>query len=206
MLSLLVFDVNLYIEIIAVILSLAFLILLIKEHPWCWPFGILSSILSVVLFYRINLYAESFLYLFYVLVGFYGWYIWTKNKKEEGFLITTWNSLKHLPLVIGGFIMALFLYLFLPKIIFFLFGETESAARDEIDSITTSFGFIATFLEAHKIFATWIYWMLINATSVWLYYDQGLQIYAALMVLYFIFSVIGFKNWRNKLKSQKSIA
>lgn len=194
-------DVNFLLEITAVIFSLIFLILLIKEIHWCWPFGIISSVLSVLLFYRINLYAESFLYLFYALFGFYGWYIWSKNSRKEAFKITRWKTFRHLFLVIGGIAFAVLLFYAIPKIIDLLTAKGKEAVRPKIDAITTSFGFIATFLEAHKIFATWIYWIILNATSVFLYLDRGLPIYASLMVIYFGLSIYGYMQWNKIMKA-----
>ena len=59
-------------ELIAVILGLIYLILLIKEKIACWIFGILSSAISIYLFYSIQLYSEAILYFYYVIIGIYG--------------------------------------------------------------------------------------------------------------------------------------
>ncbi len=66
----------------ATLLSLIFLVGIIQRRVWAWPAGTLSSALSVVLFYRIGLYAETGLYVFYVVMGFYGWSQWRKNTSE----------------------------------------------------------------------------------------------------------------------------
>ena len=63
---------------------------------------------------------------------------------------------------------------------------------------TTIFSFIASYLEAHKILGGWLYWIVINAVSVILYFERGLQIYAALMVVYFGLSVVAYFSWRKK--------
>lgn len=178
------------IEILAVLFSLSFLFLLIKENKWCWPFGIISSALSVYYFYEINLYAESILYIFYIFIGFYGWWVWEKSSRET-FNIVQWKITKHIPLILGGGILA--------YAIFYVFKNFTNAARPMVDSFTTSFGFIASFLELYKIFGTWIYWIILNATSIWLYYDRGANFYAGLMLIYLGFSFYGYYNWRRKL-------
>ena len=74
---------NLILEILSVGLSLTFLILLIKENVNCWFFGISGSIVSIFLFYKIGLYAESILYFYYVIIGIYGYQLWgSKNKSQ----------------------------------------------------------------------------------------------------------------------------
>ena len=59
-------------EITAVLFSLTYLVLLIKEKIACWFFGIAASIISIYIFYKTGLYSEAILYSFYVIIGFYG--------------------------------------------------------------------------------------------------------------------------------------
>ena len=47
------------IEILSVVFNLIYLVLLIKENIWCWPNGIIASILSVYLFVEAKLYSEA---------------------------------------------------------------------------------------------------------------------------------------------------
>ena len=75
-------------ELIAVILGLIYLILLIKEKIACWIFGILSSAISIYLFYSIQLYSEAILYFYYVIIGIYGFWLWSiKGVEKKSFQI-----------------------------------------------------------------------------------------------------------------------
>ena len=178
-----------YVEWSAVLLSLIFLFLLIKEKKWCWPFGIASSFLSIYYFYQINLYSESILYIYYVCIGFYGWYQW--SKKDSGDLpIKKWSWAKHIPILLLGFLLSFLLGLF--------FKTYTDSERTYVDSATTIFSFIASYMEAHKIFSHWIFWIIINGTSIWLYYDRGASIYAGMMLVYFGVSLYGFWDWGKK--------
>ena len=178
-----------YIEWTAVLLSLTFLYLLIKENKWCWLFGIASSLLSVYLMYQFKLYSDTGLYIFYVLIGFYGWYVWG-NEKNKDLKVSTWPWLVHIPIVLGGAMLSYALGVF--------FLTQTDAERSYVDATTTIFSLFASFMEAHKIFSTWIYWIIINGVSIWLYYDRGLMVYSAMMVVYFVVSVFGFWDWGKK--------
>jgi len=183
------------IEILTVLFSLGFLVLLIRENKWCWLLGIISSILSIYLFYISKLYAESVLYIFYVGMGFYGWYVWDHRQRNEDFKIVKWDLQKHLPYLGAGVLLT--------GIIYYIFKTYTDAARSLADSFSTSFSLVATYLEAHKIFRMWIYWIILNGFTVWLYFDRGLNIYAALMVIYFGFSIYGYFDWKKKLLNEK---
>ncbi len=183
-----------YIEWTAVFLNLIFLVLLIKENKWCWIFGIIASAISIYLFIQFKLYSEAVLYFFYVLIGVYGWYVWTANEKKKEnnteFEVSTWSWAKHIPLVLGGIVLSVGLGLF--------FKTQTDAERTYVDSTTTIFSFIASYMEAHKIFSAWIFWILINGVSIWLYYDRGLMVYSFQMIIFFIVSLFGFRDWGKK--------
>ncbi len=177
------------IELTSVILSLTFLILLIRENKWCWPFGIVSSILTIYVVYQYKLYSEAVLYIYYVLIGIYGWYVWN-NRSKEKLQVKTWSWMTHIPILVIGSILSYLLGLF--------FLTQTDAERSYVDSTTTIFSFIASYMEAHKIFSSWIFWIFINGTSIWLYYDRGLMMYAVMMVIYFGVSIYGLLDWGKK--------
>jgi nicotinamide mononucleotide transporter len=84
-----------------------------------------------------------------------------------------------------------------------LFFKTQTdAARSFADAFSTIFSFIASYLEVHRILSAWFFWMGINLFSIWLYFDRGLLIYAALMVLYFALSIYGYIQWRKMIVVQ----
>ena len=184
------------IEIGAVVLSLTYLFLLMKENIWCWPFAILSSLLSIYLFVEAKLYSEAILYFFYILFGIYGWYIWSAKKSGGTVAISKLDPKIH-GLWIGIGIVFAFL-------LGYLFQTYTEAEKTFIDSNTTIFSFIAQYLEAHKYLYAWVYWIIINGVSIWLYFTQGLSVYAGLMVVYFIMSWVGLWNWGRKYNAARN--
>ena len=76
------------------------------------------------------------------------------------------------------------------------------AQRPLIDSFTTVFSFIATYLTAKKWIENWLYWIVIDAVTVYLYFSRGLNIYALLMLAYSVIAIFGYLEWK-KLKVVK---
>lgn len=185
-----------WIEWIATLLGLVYVVLLIRENIWCWPAGILSSGLSVWLFVEVKLYAEAFLYCFYVLIGFYGWWVWRKRQDSPRLKIRTWPAYGHA--------VAIGLVALLSMGLGYGLDQWTDAERPFVDAQSTGFSFFASYLEAQKILGGWIYWIVINVFSVWLYADRGLQVYTGLMVLNAILSVAGYLSWRKLFHSQAS--
>ena len=171
----------------ATLLSLIFLVGIIQRKVWAWPAGTLSSALSVILFYRIGLYAETGLYVFYVVMGFYGWSHWRKNTSEATITLVDIPVKTQLLALIG-----------IPLAVILGFGLSAlpGVSFAYFDSFTTIFGLWATWQETRRIRTAFHYWIPLNIASMVLYGMKGLPVYAGLMGIYSILSVVGFIRWR----------
>lgn len=184
-------EITLIVECTAAVFSLLFLYLLIRENTWCWPFGIASSLLSIYLFIDAKLYSEAILFLYYVAIGVYGWWVWMRPRLGGAPLsVIKWSWKKSLL----AFVISLFGAIGLG----YFFSSQTDAANPYVDATTTAFSFLASYLEAHKVLSAWLYWIAINAVSVWLYYQRDLEIYSALMLIYFCVSIYGYYTWKKR--------
>lgn len=178
-------------EIMAVLFGLAYLFFLIQEKRICWLFGIASSLLSIVLFYQNNLYSEAILFVYYVIIGVYGYWLWT-TKSAQNTPVEIVNIPKKILLIciLIGSLGAVSLGWF--------FANHSDADSPYFDAATTAFSFVASYLEVKKYIAAWLFWILINGATIFLYQSKDLNIYTLLTVVYFAFSFFGFWNWRKK--------
>ena len=190
----LVVPANTIVEVLATGAGLLYIILLIRERVSCWPFGIAGSLLSIYLFIDTRLYSEAILYAFYVGMGIWGWARWTARANVGSHPVTRLSSVGNTLLIAVSLTFGLTLGQ--------LLATFTDAERPLIDAMTTSFSFAATYLEVRKTLDAWIYWMVINAVTIWLYQDRALDIYAALMVIYTVLSVVGFIRWRRAYRDQ----
>ena len=51
--------------------------LLIRQNIWTFPIGLLYAVVSVIVMARANLYADTLLNFYYVVMNAYGWYYWS---------------------------------------------------------------------------------------------------------------------------------
>lgn len=184
-------------ELFSVAMGLVYIILLIQENIWCWFFGILSSIGFIFIMYHNQLYSESILYLFYVFVGFYGYHKWSK-RNDQAVVIQRTSYLNIFLILISGICLSFG--------IGYLFDNHTDAQRPFADASTSVFSVLASFMEAHKWLSSWIFWIAINAFSIWLYFDRELNMASFLMVIYFLLSVFGFLHWKSNMKKNTSVA
>ncbi|MFY0645099.1 MAG: nicotinamide mononucleotide transporter [Bacteroidia bacterium] len=178
-----------FLEWSSVLLNVVFILLLTKEKAICWLFGIMGSLSGSVLFFYQNYYSESILYLFYAIVGLYAWILWTKPKSH--LVVKRIKGIATALLVGLGLVVTLILG---------RLGDLFNGDKPYFDAFSTAFGIIATFLEMYKYLSAWVYWIVLNLFSIWLYGIKGLWVYAALMLVYAVLSVNGFVQWRKKLQ------
>ncbi len=148
--------------------------------------------MGIALFIDAKLYSEAVLYLFYVVIGFYGWYHWSKKKGgglQASMRIIDWPWTGHLVVLVLGAMLVLPLGYFM---------EQMQANNPYLDAATTVFSFIASYMQARKILSSWYYWIVLNAISIVLYSIRELPIYAALAALYLVLSFVGWQAWRKK--------
>ena len=179
-------------EIIAFLCGTIYVILAAKENILCWIYGGISVIIYSYIFYFSNLLAESFLQIFYLIISINGFLSWNKKNKKE---IKSINTSKHLKIISAGIIITI--------IISFVLINLSKSSYPIIDSFTTSFGIIATFLTAKKILENWIYWITINIFSIYIYVEKELLITSLLYLTYTILAVYGYIKWKKQL--QKSL-
>jgi nicotinamide mononucleotide transporter len=164
-----VMAVNTLVEILATLAGLAYVVFLIREKVIAWPFGIAGSLLSIYLFIDGKLYSEAFLYGFYVIAGFWGWIRWSRRVAVDHNPVVRYRLGVHLMIVLAASLGALALAAF--------FSTYTDAQRPYIDAFTTAFSFAATYMEVKKVLETWVYWIVLNVASIWLYMDRSLDIY-----------------------------
>jgi len=190
-------SVPLVVEILATTANLAFILLLIREKIACWAFGIAGSLLSVYLFIDARLYSESALYSFYAAMGVWGWVHWHRRADQDSNPVIRWRPAAHLGAIVVACALA--------TLLGFTVQAYSDAERPLFDAFTTVFSFLGTYLEITKVLEAWLYWLVINLASVWLYHDRNLDIYAVLIGLYSILSVWGFISWRRSWLTQQQV-
>ncbi|MCA1763215.1 MAG: nicotinamide riboside transporter PnuC [Flavobacteriales bacterium] len=176
------------IEIAAVVFNIAYVLLAARGSIWCWPMGIIGSGLSIWLFIKSGLYAESVLFTYYVFMGFYGWYAWIRStENRDEIQIRIWNWPVHSLVLIGGFIASYGVY--------YILENFTDAQMPLLDAYTTVFSFIATWMVAKRILENWVYWIAIDALTIYLYVSRELYIYAALSAAFTVIAFYGYAAW-----------
>ena len=184
-------------EWVAVSLAIAYLLLAIKESLWCWPAAFVSTAIYIILFFDVNLYMESLLNLYYLIMAMYGWSQWNKKINDEPQKnILIWPVKIHI-MLIGLTTLLVLASAYLLNI----FTNQDFAL---IDSFTTWFAVLATYMVTQKILENWLYWIIIDSVSIYLYLSKGFALTAVLFLSYIILAYIGWITWKRHYEQQVS--
>ena len=69
-----------------------------------------------------------------------------------------------------------------------------------LDALTAWGAIVATFMVARKVLENWLYWLVIDAVSIWLYLERGLYFTVGLFCVYLVMVVIGYRSWRASMR------
>jgi nicotinamide mononucleotide transporter len=177
-------------EWIAVATGLVYVLLIIRRQRLGWLFGGISSSILVVLCLRSKLPMQALLQASYVAGAVYGWWSWAPQSQPQR--ISLWSLRKHLA-VIG---LTVLVSLGLRHLL------ADEFAFPFMDSLVACLGLFATWLTARVYLENWVYWIVIDAVSIYLYLAQGLTVTAGLFAIYLVTASFGLRSWWQLRRSQ----
>ena len=176
------------VELVAVIFGLAYVVLAIRLHHWCWYMTLCSGALFLWIFWNVELYLMSLLQLFFLGIAIYGIFKWNPNSNNMEERITTIKPKHHL------YILSLIV---LSSIVigWFLNHYTDDAFP-YLDTFTAVGSLITSWMVAKKILENWLYWIVIDAVSIYIYIERELYLTVLLFTIYLIMAALGYHQWK----------
>lgn len=185
-------------ESIGTLFGVVNIILLVRRSIWNYPAGIVSVSLLAYVFFHTQLFSDTLLQLFFIVVQIVGWIIWLRHREPDGEVIVTRSTPRDLLLAIvvtaaGASALGL------------IMQRYAHAAFPFSDATVASASVVAQLLLTWRRLENWIWWIGANVISITVYNLKGLHILAALYCFYLIMSTLGFAAWLRQLRSQKPL-
>lgn len=183
-------------EAIAMSLSIVYLLLSIKQSLWCWVAAFFSTLIYSIIFFDVSLLMDSFLNAYYLIMALYGWYSWkyTGKLKEKELEVTSWGLNKNIKIILVLTVISLILGYFM--------ANYTSADFAYVDTFTTVFAIFTTYLLAKKVIENWIYWIVIDSISIYIYIQKGLNLTAILFAIYTILAIVAYLSWKKEYEQK----
>jgi nicotinamide mononucleotide transporter len=177
--------------------------LVVRQHVWNWPIGIINNAFFLIVLAQDRLYANVGLQTIFIGLGFYGWWKWLYGGEDRTVLPVARLRPRHrvwcVAAVAAGTVALAWLL-------------QELARRANIappsyvywDSSITVASLAAQWMLTHKKIENWAVWILaVNLSQFFLFgLVKERPWMAALQVAYILLSVQGYLAWRRDLKSE----
>ena len=173
-------------ELVAVLLALAYVWLAARQNSWCWPCALLSTAIYTYLFWEVALPFHVVLNTYYILMAVYGWLQW-QGPASQAKQVKSWSGTHHL--------LSIVLLILVSMVLSMSVGSVFDAQYLYLDASITVFSVFTTVLVAHKVRENWLYWIVIDAVSAYLFFAKGLLLTSLLFVLYTLFAAYAYVQW-----------
>jgi nicotinamide mononucleotide transporter len=186
-----------WLEIIAVVFSIAEVLLSYKNNILLYPAGIISSALYIFLLFESKLYADTGLTCYYLLVSIWGWINWAKRRADSDHLHISKASANDWLIValisVGGsaFIFAVLKY------------YTDSTVPI-MDAIVSATAWAGTWLLTKRKVENWIVLNVSNIVAIPLLYYKDRPLTALLTLFLFIVAVLGYFRWMKIMEQERA--
>ena len=192
-----------FLELMGLVFGILCVWFLIRQNILTWPAGIIYVLISFVVFWKIRLYGDFILHIFFLVLNIYGWYYWIYGKKKEeakvpvSTLSITTNFLV-LGLTVIGVIAFGFFLDHLPDLV----DGLEPAALPYWDATTSILSVTGMWLTTRKKIENWYYWLTVDILATGIYIYKGIYFYAALYFVYIFLAAEGLRAWYKSMKNQ----
>lgn len=183
------------IELVAVGLAVCYLLLAARNNRYCWYAAFVSSALFVVVLWNVQLFMDAALNFYYVVMAVYGWLCWNA-KSVKGTQLE--SGIRQYSLRFNS--VAVLLIVILSVVSGYLLSRYTEAAFPYLDSLTTWGALFATWLLARRAIENWLYWIVLNSISVYLYWHKDLHFTMVLFVFYVVMSIYAYLYWRQSAR------
>ena len=180
------------------ILGVAEVLLARANNIWLYPAGIAATVLAVFSLYTAQLYAESLLHFYYIVMSLYGWWFWMNKKNAPPVKITYATSKEWiiiLCIVFGGW----------GALTTILITFTDSTVP-VWDAWITSTAWAGMWLLARRKIENWILLNLSNAFAIPLLFHKELPLFALLTIFLFIIACKGYVDWIRLFKKSRFVS
>ena len=185
-------------EAIAVVLALAYVWLAARQSIWCWPCAFIGTSIYTYIFWEVSLPFHMLLNGYYIFMAVYGWWQWRQGNEYDDTNIQLSIKDKTKPISKKSLKFHGFFAVILTAVSlawgWFMANYTD-AAFPYLDTFTTVFAVFATYLVAERILENWLYWIVIDFVSIYLYVEKALLPTAFLFLLFVVIACFGYFKW-----------
>ena len=166
-----------------------------KQNILVYPTGIICTIITMYLMYKVSLLGHILVNLLYTIISFFGWWNWSRRENND--LVVKVSKFTYNDLT-----KSLLIFFFIVFIAYFahnFFATNFEGQIKELDILTSGIFVTAMWLMANKKLENWILWIIGNVITIPLYLSSDKIILSIQYVIFTILAVQANIEWNKSL-------
>ena len=166
-----------------------------KQNILVYPTGIICTIITMYLMYKVSLLGHILVNLLYTIISFFGWWNWSRRENNDLVVkVSKFNS--------NDLTKSLLIFFFIVFVAYFahdFFATNFEGQIKELDILTSGIFVTAMWLMANKKLENWILWIIGNVITIPLYLSSDKIILSIQYVIFTILAIQAFIEWKKSL-------
>jgi nicotinamide mononucleotide transporter len=190
-------------EYIGVITGIASVWFSRNENILVYPVGLISTIIYIYISVKGNLLGEASVNIYYTIMSFYGWVIWSKkdNTNHHLTVITVSDKKEWMKAIL--FFLAFYVVIFT---VLTIAKKAFPAAIPWADAFASASAYTGMWLMAKKKLENWHWWLITDFASIPLYFVKGYVFTSFQFLVFLVLAAMGLIEWKKRVKQQHATA
>ena len=166
-----------------------------KQNILVYPTGIICTIITMYLMYKVSLLGHILVNLLYTIISFYGWWNWSRRENND--LVVKVSKFTS-----NDLSKSLLIFFFIVFVAYFahdFFATNFEGQIKELDILTSGIFVTAMWLMANKKLENWILWIIGNVITIPLYLSSDKIILSIQYVIFTILAIQAYIEWKKSL-------
>lgn len=166
-----------------------------KQNILVYPTGIICTIITMYLMYKVSLLGHILVNLLYTIISFFGWWNWSRRENND--LVVKVSKFTS-----NDLSKSLLIFFFIVFVAYFahdFFATNFEGQIKELDILTSGIFVTAMWLMANKKLENWILWIIGNVITIPLYLSSDKIILSIQYVIFTILAVQAYIEWKKSL-------
>ena len=186
-----------WIELVAMILGILFVIFQIQQKVAMWYFDIFCALAYVAIGIHQHLWGSMTLNAYYFLISFLGIYRLQRDKalaagKTDG---DSQDAVVVRPLPRSTVIASALIFIVSAVALYFILVKLDDP-QPALDSATMTLSFIGTYWLTNSHIQHWFIWMVADSMQAAMFALQGMYAPSLMFLVYLAASFYGYEHWR----------
>lgn len=185
-----------WLDFFTTLLGIVYLVLEYRASIALWVVGIVMPALDIYLYWSHGLYGDAGMATYYTLAAVYGYAVWRFGRKRGQGDAADMPVTRFPRRLVAG---TLACFLLIWAAVWWVLVTFTDSTVPLLDSFTNAMSIVGLWALARKYAEQWLFWIVVDVISCYLYTVKGIPFKALLYGLYVVIAVMGYRKWNRMI-------